>query len=383
MKRKIYVNWQRQLFFAAIVTLVFIAAGDTAVAAQGKYKVGDRVECDTVGNGNGWRKGTVIAFQEDDVYNGYAQDSGYFYRVMIFAHDPKGQFCKSENMRLQAKAAAPLAITKNDGGGDENQPQANNKTENQALKFKRGDRVECDNTESGKHWDKGTVIAFEGDEKYNGYSQDSGYFYRVRIDRHAALDPQGRLCKATAMRPLGTANSPKNQAKNQANDGTNGQPRAKERQAQNDITVGNVTEDEDGTVSADRPILDCPVAQTPARNGAAPNAEVIKKAFRCQRGEKPASQGSDGAVTIDVSALQVGSPRPWDRLRDMGGGTPGKTTVYPIKITYTEKTFYRFKTTVIDRTFIMNYFVNSFGEWKYGSGEEVKSSGYRDIPRAL
>ena len=382
MKKPTNSNWQR-IAFATIASIVLMLAANSQAVAQGKFKVGDRVECDTVGNGKGWRKATVIAFQEEDGYNGYSPDSGYFYRVRIdaFANNPEGQFCKSENMRLQAKAAPAENQNKTDGD-NENQPQANNKTEKQALKFKLGDRVECDNTESGKHWDKGTIIAFEGAEMYNGYSQDSGYFYRVRIDRHAVLDPQGRLCKATAMRPLGTANSPKNQAKNQANEGTNGQPSAKERQAPNDMTVGNVMEDEDGTVSADRPILECPVEQKPVKNGTPPNPELLKKVLRCQLGEKAAAKGSDGALTIDISALRVGAPRPWDRLRDMGGGTPGKTVVYPVKVTYTEKTFYRTRTAVGENwIYVFNFFVNGLGEWQYGSGEKIKMPDNKDIPR--
>ncbi len=353
MKREIDLNWQSQLLFAAIVTLAFIAAGTTAVSAQGKYNVGDRVECDTVGNGNGWRKGTVIAFQEDDGYNGYAPDSGYFYRVMIFPHDPKGQFCKSENMRLQAKAAAPPAIPNRNGRADEDQPPPNNPDE-PASQFKPGDRVECDKAQIGEY-EKGTVMPFRKTDFTDGER------YRVRIDGMEGTASDGILCKADRMRLIGGGKSAK-------------APTVK-------APAGKVTEDENGTLSADRPILDCPVAQKSVKNGAAPNPEVIKMAFRCQEGEKPAGDGSDGAVTIDVSALQVGTPRPWDRLRDMGGGTPGKTTVYPIKITYTEKTFYRAKTMVIDRVYILNYFVNSMGEWQYGSGEEIKSSGYKNIPR--
>ena len=349
MKTAINLNSYRQLLFSAIVVLVAIAAGNIAAAAQGKYKVGDRVECDTVGNGNGWRKGTIVAFQEDDGYNGYAPDSGYFYRVMIFAHDPKGQFCKSENMRMQAKATPAENLKKPDA--DQKNDTRVNDAENPPTKFKPGDRVECDKALIGDY-EKGTVMPFRKTDFMDGER------YRVRMDGMAGVASDGLLCRVTHMRLIG-----------------GGKP------SKPDKPDAKVTEDEDGTLSADRPILACPVAQTPSRNGSAPNAEVIKKAFRCQAGEKPASKGLDGAVTIDVSALQVGSPRLWDRLRDMGGGVPGKTTVYPLKITYTEKTFYRAKTMVIDRVYILNYFVNGLGEWRYGSGEEIKSSGYRDIPR--
>ena len=66
----------------------------------------------------------------------------------------------------------------------------------------------------------------------------------------------------------------------------------------------------------------------------------------------------------------------------MGGGTPGKTVVYPVKVTYTEKTFYRTKTSVGENwIYVFNFFVNDLGEWQYGSGEKVKMPDNKDIPR--
>lgn len=178
------------------------------------------------------------------------------------------------------------------------------------------------------------------------------------------------LCKSTAMRPLAAASRPDNRAGNEAGVGTNAPSRR----------AGDVTQD--GTVSADRPLLECPVEQTSVKNGTPPDPEVLKKVLRCQLGEKPAAKGYDGAVTIEIGALRVGAPRPWDRLRDMGGGTPGKTVVYPVRVTYTEKTFYRTRTAVADNwIYVFNFFVNGFGEWQYGSGEKIKMPDNKDIPR--
>ena len=97
------------------------------------------------------------------------------------------------------------------------------------------------------------------------------------------------------------------------------------------------TVDANNTLSADRPILHCPTPQKPAKNGAAPDVDLVKKVLRCRLGEKAAPKGYDGAVTIEIDAVQIGKPRQWDRLLDMDGGVPGKTTVYPVKATYTEK----------------------------------------------
>lgn len=244
----------------------------------------------------------------------------------------------------------------------------------QDQRYKIGDKVECDNTESGKYFEKGTVIAFQDDETYNGNSQDSGYFYRVRIDKYASISPEGRLCKAAAMRPLAKTAPAKNRGENKNDETLETQTPTR--------NTGKVTEDADGTLSADRSILKCPVEQKAVKNGTSPNQELLKKVLRCQLGEKPAPEGLDGAVTIDISAIQIGAPRKWDRLRDMGGGTPGATTVYPVKATFTEKIFYRGRTEVYADTIrIFNFFVNSFGEWQYGSADTIKRADIKSVPR--
>ena len=80
--------------------------------------------------------------------------------------------------------------------------------------------------------------------------------------------------------------------------------------------------------------------------------------------------------------MQVGSPRKWLLNNDMGGGSPGVTLVYPVKATYTEKTFYRSRTVVNDNSIrIFNFFVNGLGEWQYGSAETIKKPELKDVPR--
>lgn len=141
------------------------------------------------------------------------------------------------------------------------------------------------------------------------------------------------------------------------------------------------TVDANNTLSADRPILVCPVAQAEAKNGSRPNAEVLKKIIQCKKGEKPAPKGYDGAVTIEVTALQIGAPRPWKYNQDTGNGQVG-TQVFPVKVTYTEKTFYRKRTMVSENWIrIMNFYVNAFGEWQSGSEESIKGPELSEIVR--
>ena len=246
--------------------------------------------------------------------------------------------------------------------------------------FKVGDRVECDTIGNKKNgYRKATVIAYQPGDAANGRDQNSGYFYRVHID---GWNAEGMLCWTEDLRPL-AATPPAAPA-----------PPANRRPAP--TTTAPTTAplpapagpgpmvDAMGTVGADRPILSCPTSQPTARNGDAPNLELLKRVFRCQYGEKPARAGLDGAVTIDVEAIQAGRSRKWA----FAGGTSGSdgdggtadTIVHPIKITFTKTTHYRSGITRSAGTIrIYRFYVNAFGEWQYGSAENIRDGVISDI----
>ena len=227
----------------------------------------------------------------------------------------------------------------------------------QYPKFNTGDRVECDKA-GIKRWEQGTVMPFLK------YDATDGKLYRVRLDSHArgGSYADGIDCYAVNMRLIAGAAPYKPDA--------------------TAVPVGRATVDEFNTLSADRPILNCPTEQKPAQNGTAPNPEVLKRVLRCKLGEKAAAKGLDGARTIEVTALQIGSSRPWDRLQDRDGGTPGKTVVYPVKVTYTEKTFFRSGTKVGNNWIrVFNFFVDGFGEWNYGSANTIKMPDHTNVAR--
>ena len=121
-------------------------------------------------------------------------------------------------------------------------------------------------------------------------------------------------------------------------------------------------------------ILSCPVTQKQVKNGAKPDAELFKKIVRCKKGD-------EGAVRVVVTALQIGSSRPWSYRQDSGNGQAG-TMVYPVKASYTVNTFYR-AATEIDEGWIriLNFSVNPFGEWEIGSKEPVKSPTTKRVPK--
>ena len=81
-----------------------------------------------------------------------------------------------------------------------------------------------------------------------------------------------------------------------------------------------------------------------------------------------------------MSQLKVGQPRPWKYALDSGSGTV-ETIVYPVKVTYTVKTFYRSRIALENNWIrIMNFYVDSFGEWRSGSEEAVKSPETSEVP---
>lgn len=228
-------------------------------------------------------------------------------------------------------------------------------TQQPAGIFKTGDRVECDKAGIDT-WELGTIMPFLK------YDLTDGKTYRVRLDAQArgGMYLEGIVVMIEKIRLL--PNAPAYQAEKTV------------------IPVGKAKVDKDNTLSADRQILECPVQQKNAINGDRPDAELCKKLIRCKKGEKAASKGYDGAMTVDVTALQIGTPRKWDYYRDLGNGKVG-TNVYPVKATFSYKTFYRTRTEVSENWIrILNFYVDAFGEWAIGSEENVKAGVTKNIP---
>ena len=366
MKEQKRPGWTNQLALPALA-IAFLVLGTGSQASAQQFKPGDRVEVDPTGIQD-WMKGTVLPFLEKDE----PKFKGEYYLARVLIDKWKASY--PEGVLVQLIHARPLKTEIAEPRGkpaiaDRNQldppgttQEQTGTTQNKAgAKFKPGDRVECD-AAGIDSWLKGTVLPFLAKDEPELAKDKSGkYFYihRVRLDRDASLRPEGGMCFTDRTRLLtgGAAIPPPV-----------------------DTSVGKVTVDEDNTLSADRPVMACPVSQPKAKNGSRPDPELLKKIVRCDKGETRASKGSDGAVTVDVTALQIATPRPWVYANDVGG-VPG-TTIYPVRVTYTVKTFYRTRTVVAEnwvRT--INFYVNDFGEWQSGSEEPVRSPQSRDIPR--
>lgn len=283
-------------------------------------------------------KGSIVSFAGTDgkTYTGIITDiSPGKYKVKYDGYDFEAWLTSNQFTLVNTN---PLSPTQNQEAG----------------KFKTGNRVEADKAGIDS-WEKGTIMP------HLKYDFKEGNTYRVRLDNQArgGMYLEGIVIPINRIRLINDA------------------PYQQEKTI---VAVGNVTVDADNTVSADRRILPCPAQQSQVAKSAKPNLELFKKIVRCNKGEKSAYKGYDGAVTVDITAMQVGSPRKWQYARDIGG-RPG-AIIYPVKTTYTVKTFYRTQTEVSDNWIrIINFFVNEFGEWTTGSEESIKAGDTKHIIR--
>ena len=74
----------------------------------------------------------------------------------------------------------------------------------QTLQYKSGDRVECDTTETGKWWTKGTIMPFQPGD-FGGGQEPDGSWYHFKADYNGVEYP----CKPKFMRPLAGAKTDK------------------------------------------------------------------------------------------------------------------------------------------------------------------------------
>ncbi len=222
--------------------------------------------------------------------------------------------------------------------------------------LKVGDRVEA--LPSGTKWVKGTIVNI-----HLNYGEVNAIEVRVDDEKDYTGAQRVYTTHVNNVRPLTETTAEK-------------QTQAA-KQAIADKNVLKLRVDENNTVLADREILDCPVEQKPVKKGTRPNSLLLGKLIRCLW-EKPARSGMDGAVTMDLTPLQIGAPRAWNPRRDLGGSAG--TIVYPVKTTYTQKTFYRERIEVREYTGVFNCSINPFGEWACGMAENKQKGETKSIP---
>lgn len=186
----------------------------------------------------------------------------------------------------------------------------------QEPKYKVGDRVEVDTNQSTTpayaSWKKGTITRVD---------TGTAKAYTVQIDPLPGKLPEEvhipiRPYAEGWLRPLGGGTAPK-------------------------IESDKLRVDDNNTVLADRELLDCKNLKAgPARNGQRPPTELIKKLIRCLY-ERPADPGMDGTRTMDIVEFAPGAPHRWNFREDSGPGGTINTMVYPFRVKWNQKTFYR------------------------------------------
>jgi len=224
------------------------------------------------------------------------------------------------------------------------------------VKYKPGDRVECETTGTGKYWTKGVIMPFQKGD-FPGGQEPDGSWYRFKADYNKVEYP----CKPEFIRQIAAEETPQKQTK---------------------IEQPDMVRDEKKKTVDEGDFVECPVPQKQVAKGAAPNAELFKKIIRCRKGEKPIPDGYvEGAVGVEVSSIQIGASRPWSYSQDIGNSKPG-AKVFPVKAMYTVKTYYKAATEVEEGWIrILNFYVNAFGEWQIGSEEPVKSPKTSRVPK--
>src|SRR5215831_9236011 len=96
------------------------------------------------------------------------------------------------------------------------------------------------------------------------------------------------------------------------------------------VTSERLRADENGTVLADREMLDCEHLTHSGRNGTPLPVELAKKLIRCTI-ERPSQPGMDGAQIMDITEFTPGAARRWKLYEDMGQGSLN-TVVYPVQV---------------------------------------------------
>ena len=131
------------------------------------------------------------------------------------------------------------------------------------------------------------------------------------------------------------------------------------------ILTDKLIVDENGTVLADRELLDCDNLKHGGRNGSPLPVELAKKLIRCLY-EKPSPVGQDGATTMDITEFTPGEPHRWRTNIDSGQGT-ANTLVYPVHVKWNMKTFYRSRNVqVTDKEMTFTCFADAVNLWQCG-----------------
>ncbi len=179
MKGQTKSNWQNAAFaFIASVAFVF-AFCCQASAQKGKFKAGDKVECDQAGMG-WWEKGTIVPYGKYD----NPETANYYRFSLDRVPSDEGTLCAFKNMRPLTTAAPKEnpGEQPNETGGEETPADKEKPNETKAGRFKVGDRVKSCGMQLKDNplcWENGTIVK-------DIMPEGGGDNYQVLVD-----DPKG------------------------------------------------------------------------------------------------------------------------------------------------------------------------------------------------
>jgi hypothetical protein len=213
----------------------------------------------------------------------------------------------------------------------------------QTPKYKQGDRVEVDITHvdvdhggnpAYQRWKKGTILQVD---------TGSNKRYVIQLDPIPGEAPVIHTIplydENCCVRPLGGA-APA-------------------------VLTEKLRVDANGTVLADRALLDCEHLMRGGTNGSPLPPDLAKKLIRCLL-EKPSPPGGDGATTMDITDLTIGAPHRWVFGDDVGQGT-ANTIVYPVHVRWNSKKFLRDRNDLVtDAEGMFTCFADAVNLWQCG-----------------
>ena len=339
-------NANVRLFAFTLAFFAFLLGVGAECNAQKIFKKGDKIMASptSMADEKYWRPCVITDVRDFGTFRGYD--------IECSAQTPGGS--PSSFFVNEQWVKSPPVRNGNDnpnGGGENGDTPGENPTggDNGDGQFKVGDRVEVD-------------IAMMADPKNSNYSKAT--INEIDLPNRSivvTVDPlPGNLPKQFRIlirdygkhwiRPIrGADNIPK-------------------------VLTEKLRTDENGTVLANRGLIDCENFAHSGKNGGAPPTELLKKLIRCLL-EKPSQPGMDGAMTMDITGFAVGAPRRWEIYRDIGQGN-ANTLVYPIRVVWNQKTFYRTRNE--QRTGVegmYSCFVDKLNLWQCGHADGPNKDG--------
>jgi hypothetical protein len=342
------------LLLSALLFSAHIAQAQLDPPGEPKFKVGDRVEYDSrqaMDPANAvWVKATVVRIEVAKISSTQTQTS------YVIKFDSGGEQSVTRKHAEEGHgwaASKPTAFLRPLAGGDATPPQNVDQPPNNNAagppngppapnnaaavgKYKKGDCVDFDVLETAEatraEWKPGKIVDVQIVKLSSTQTQTN---YVVQLDQPGptGLPQRSTISQRLAEGGMTYAGDPNRNTGFLRPRGCDG--------AAPTLETSKLHLDQNGNVTADRPLLDCDNLKTgPARNGQRPDPELMKKIIRCLW-EDPGKPGLRAPRKIDIAEFVQGGTRRWNVNNDMGSGATIDTVVYQFRVKYDSTTFNR------------------------------------------